>query len=101
MILFKIAVSIFALLLIGFGLVLTISPIPFGIILVVIGFLLFVAAAPEQVRRLRKSWRWFDRAMHRVEKRMPKWIARRLRETDYDHDYEREERERKEESARA
>ena len=101
MIVFKIAVSIFALLLMGFGVVLTISPIPFGVILVIIGFLLFVVAAPEQVRWLRKHWRWFDRAMHRLENRMPKWIAKRLRESDYEHDYECEEREQKNKKSRA
>jgi hypothetical protein len=98
MIIFRLAVSIFALLLIGFGIVLSISPIPFGVILVVIGFLLFVAAAPEQVRWLRRRWRWFDRTMHRLEKRLPEWIAKRLRDSDYDH--EEEERKERENAAR-
>ncbi|MCB2099030.1 MAG: hypothetical protein KDE05_15475 [Parvularculaceae bacterium] len=88
MIVFRIAVSIFALLLIGFGVVLTISPIPFGIVLVILGFLLFVSAAPAEVRWLRKRWRWFDRMMHRLEDRLPEWIAKRLRASDYDHDKE-------------
>lgn len=86
MILFKLAVSIFALLLIGFGVVLTISPIPFGLVIVVVGFLLFATAAPAEVRWLRRRWRWFDRAMHRLEKRLPEWIAKRLRDSDYDHE---------------
>ncbi|HNR77826.1 MAG TPA: hypothetical protein PKM48_11895 [Parvularculaceae bacterium] len=101
MIVFRIAVSIFALLLIGFGAVLTISPIPFGIVLVILGFMLFVSAAPAEVRWLRKRWRWFDRMMHRLEKRMPKWIAKRLRESDYDHDHECEEAEEKRKAARS
>ena len=88
MIVFRIAVSIFALLLIGFGVVLTISPIPFGIVLVILGFLLFVSAAPAEVRWLRKRSRWFDRMMHRLEDRLPEWIAKRLRASDYDHDKE-------------
>ena len=88
MIVFRIAVSIFALLLIGFGVVLTISPIPFGIVLVILGFLLFVSAAPAEVRWLRKRWRWFDRMMHRLEDRLPEWIAKRLRASDYDHEEE-------------
>ncbi|OFX01773.1 MAG: hypothetical protein A3E78_03970 [Alphaproteobacteria bacterium RIFCSPHIGHO2_12_FULL_63_12] len=85
MIVFRIAVSIFALLLIGFGLVVTISPIPFGFIIVAIGFLLFVAVSPGEVRWLRRRWRWFDKMMHRLEKRLPEWIAKRLRVSDYDH----------------
>jgi len=88
MIIFRIAVSIFALLLIGFGIVLTFSPIPFGLIIVVIGFLLFVTVAPAEVRWLRRHWRWFDRAMHGLEKRLPEWIAKRLRNSDYDHEEE-------------
>lgn len=88
---FRIAVSAFALLLIGFGLVVTISPIPFGFVIVIIGFLLFVSVAPAEVRWLRKHWRWFDKAMHRLEKRLPEWIAKRLRVTDYDHSEDEEE----------
>lgn len=85
MIIFRIAVTVFAVLLIAFGLVVTISPIPFGFVIVAVGFLLFVSVAPAEVRWLRKRWRWFDRAMHGLEKRLPEWIARRLRVTDYDH----------------
>jgi hypothetical protein len=98
MIFFRIAVSIFAVLLIGFGAVLTISPIPFGLILVVIGFLLFVTAAPAEVRWLRRRWRWFDRMMHRLENRLPEWMAKRLRNSDYDH--EEEERKERDEEVR-
>jgi len=85
MIVFRIAVSVFALLLIGFGVVLTISPIPFGFVIVIAGILLFVCVAPAEVRWLRKRWRWFDRAMHGLEDRLPPWIAKRLRVSDYDH----------------
>lgn len=85
MIVFRLAVSLFAVLLILFGLVWTISPIPFGILIVILGFLLLLAAAPGEIRWLRKRWRWFDRAMHGLEKRLPNWIAKRLRATDHDH----------------
>jgi hypothetical protein len=85
MIIFKITVSLFALSLIAFGLVVTISPIPFGFVIVAVGFLLFVSVAPAEVRWLRRRWRRFDKAMHGLEKRLPRWIARRLRESDYDH----------------
>ncbi len=85
MIVFRIAVTAFALLLIGFGLIVTISPIPFGFVIVAVGFLLFASVAPAEVRWLRKRWRWFDKAMHGLEKRLPEWIAKRLRVSDYDH----------------
>lgn len=86
MMIFKIAVSFFALALIAIGLVITISPIPFGFVIVVVGFLLFVSVAPAEVRWLRRRWRWFDRTMHGLEKRLPAWLAKRLRQSDYDHD---------------
>ena len=90
MIIFRLAVSLFAILLILFGLIWTISPIPFGIVFLILGFMLLLFAAPGEIRWLRKRWRWFDRAMHGLEKRLPKWIAKRLRETDYEHDKEAE-----------
>ncbi len=86
MIVFRLAVSLFAVLLILFGLIWTISPIPFGFLFLIFGFLLLLAAAPGEIRWLRKRWRWFDRAMHGLEKRLPKWIAKRLRATDHDHE---------------
>ena len=86
MIVFRLTVSLFALLLILFGLLWTISPLPFGFVILILGFLLLLAAAPGEIRWLRKRWRWFDRAMHGLEKRLPNWIARRLRATDHDHE---------------
>jgi hypothetical protein len=83
---FRIAVSAFAALLIVFGLIWTISPLPFGIVVVAAGILLFITVAPAEVRWLRRRWRWFDRAMHRLEDRLPEWIAKRLRVSDYEHD---------------
>lgn len=91
MIVFRFAVSAFALLLIVLGVALTISPIPFGFVLVFFGLALFAAVAPAEVRWLRKRWRWFDRVMHRLEKRLPEWIAKRLRASDYDHEEDEEE----------
>ncbi len=85
MIIFRIAVSIFAILLMAFGLILTISPIPFGFILVITGFLLFASVAPAEVRWIRRRWRGFDRFVHMLERRLPEWIAKRLRVSDYDH----------------
>lgn len=103
MIVFRLAVSAFAVLMILVGLVWTISPIPFGIVFVALGVLLLAAAAPGEVRWLRRRWRWFDRLMHGAEKRMPEWLAKRIRISDYDHDHEAEEaeaRRRKAERAR-
>lgn len=82
---FRVAVTAFALFLIVFGLIWTISPIPFGIIIVALGFFLLVTVAPAEIRWVRRRWRWFDRMMHKLETRLPEWIAKRLRASDYDH----------------
>ncbi len=82
---FRIAVTIFAVFLILFGIVWTISPIPFGIVVVALGFLLLATVAPAEIRWVRRRWRWFDKAMHKLEEKLPEWIAKRLRVSDYDH----------------
>lgn len=93
MTLFRVIVALFALVMIAFGLVLTISPIPFGIIIVTVALLLFASAAPGPVRFVRRYWRGFDRFMQALERRLPAFIARRLHESDYEHEDEKEEQE--------
>ncbi|MEO0399128.1 MAG: hypothetical protein AAF224_06840 [Pseudomonadota bacterium] len=83
--LFRFAIAVFAILMILAGSVLLLSPIPFGIILITLGFLLLVTAAPSAVRWVRKHWKWFDRRMDNLERRLPEFIAKRLRASDYDH----------------
>lgn len=82
--LFKFAVSLFALLLILIGIIIAPSPAPFGIIFIALGFLLLSASAPDLIRWLRRRWRWFDRSLTKLEKRMPRWIARQLRRSALD-----------------
>ncbi len=77
--LFKIVVAIFAILLIIIGIVVAPSPVPFGIVFIVLGFFLLSAVAPDLIRWLRRRWRWFDRQLTKLEKRLPAWIARQLR----------------------
>lgn len=86
--LFKFLVTLFAILLIFIGIIVAPSPVPFGIIFIVIGFFLLTAVAPDLVRWLRRHWRWLDRNLKKVEKRLPEWIARHLRKTGVDDDVE-------------
>jgi hypothetical protein len=90
---FRALVGIFAVLLMIAGLILAPTPIPFGIIIFVIGFMLLAAVAPTYVRGVRRRWRWFDRQLHKIEKRLPKWLAKILRDSDFDHDEDEEEKE--------
>lgn len=88
---FKIALALFAVLLIAAGLLLSVSPAPFGFVLALIGFFLLAAVAPSFIRWIRRRWRWFDRQMHKIEKRLPKWLAKPLRDTNYDREEEADE----------
>ncbi len=85
---FKGVVTLFALLLIAIGIVVTPSPIPFGIIFIALGFLLLVAVAPDLVRWLRRRWRWFDRQMKKLEKKLPRWLAKQLRKSEVESEEE-------------
>ena len=90
---FKISVAAFAILLIFLGVLLTPSPIPFGLILIAVGFALLVWAAPSLVRWLRRHWAWFDRRMGSLEGSLPEFLAaplRRSKTTDENADQEDE-----------
>lgn len=90
MILFRFALTIFAIILIIVGIITAPTPVPFGIIFIILGILLLSSVAPGLVRWLRKRWRWFDRQMLRVEKRLPNWIAKHLRKSQVERDEEEE-----------
>lgn len=79
---FKFLVTIFAIILIFAGIVLTPTPAPFGIILILIGFLLLAAVSPDMMRWLRRRWRWLDRQLIKLERILPRWLARQLRKSD-------------------
>ncbi|MEL6362114.1 MAG: hypothetical protein AAFR21_13635 [Pseudomonadota bacterium] len=93
---FKFAVTLLALVFIVIGIIVTPSPIPFGIVLIALGFMLLVAVAPDFVRWLRRHSRWFDKRMHWLEDRLPQFMAKHLRRTDYVHPDEEEEAEKDE-----
>ena len=88
--LFKFLVAAFGVLLIVIGIIVAPSPIPFGIIFILLGFFLLTAAAPDFVRWVRRHWRWMDRKLLGLEKRLPKWLARQLRRSAPKNDKEEE-----------
>ncbi len=85
--LFRFAVAVFAVMMIIAGLIIAPTPLPFGFVFIILGLLLLAIVAPSMIRFLRRM-RWFDRLMHWAEKRLPEWLARRLRESDIDHGVE-------------
>lgn len=90
MALFKIALTFFAIALIVFGVIASVSPVPFGFVFIVLGLLLLAVVAPTFMRFFRKRWRWFDRQLDRLQEKLPNWIGRRLKASDIDHDEEDE-----------
>ena len=82
MIVFRVALAIFALILIFIGAVAMIAPTPFGFVFVGLGFLILASAAPSLVRWLRRRWRWLDRQLDRLQKHGPRWVFHHLRHSD-------------------
>ncbi len=78
---FKFFVAAIAVLMIVIGIIVAPSPIPFGIIFILLGFFLLAAVAPDLVRWLRRRWRWLDRVLRRLESALPRWMTRELRNT--------------------
>ncbi len=79
---FKFVLTVFAVLLILVGLVTAITPIPFGLPLVIIGFLMLATISPATLRFVRRRWRWLDRRLRWLQKKLPKWMTRSLRKSD-------------------
>ncbi|MEL7200463.1 MAG: hypothetical protein AAGK25_02565, partial [Pseudomonadota bacterium] len=83
-ILVRVLLIVLALLLFVVGLVTMITPIPFGIFLIIVSFTLLTIAVPGVVRFWRRRWRWLDRLLDRATPRLPKWLGRRLKRSDPD-----------------
>lgn len=91
MIVFRVAVAIFAVILIIVGIITTPTPVPFGVVFIAIGLMLLATAAPAVVRALRHRWAWFNKAMRKATEILPRFIARPLRRTDPDLECEEDE----------
>lgn len=78
---FKFLVTLFAIILIIVGAIMTPTPVPFGIIFVIIGFFLLAAVSPDLMRWLRRRWGWLDRQLIKLERKLPRWLARQLRKS--------------------
>lgn len=79
---FRVLIAIFALIMIAVGMVTAITPIPFGLPLVVIGFLLLATASPATLKFIRKRWRWLDRRLVWLQEKLPRSMTRSLRRSD-------------------
>jgi len=80
----RVATSIVGLALFAYGMIASLSPLPAGAPLVILGVLMIAAANPAArpyIRRMRRRWRWFDRLVRLVATRGPAHIRQVEAET--------------------
>ncbi len=95
---FKIILVIFAFILIFVGVLTAITPVPFGLPLVLIGFLILATVSPATLRFVRRHWGWLDRRLKWLQRKLPRWMTRSLRKSDPHPDEEEKEKEEDEET---
>ena len=87
----RILTTLAGIALIVYGAIAAISPLPLGVPLIILGFLMIALANPAArplVRRMRRKWRWFDKLVEALGKRSPEDIKEVIEETDPDHEEE-------------
>ena len=83
----RIGASIAGALLVLYGLVAALSPLPAGAPLVIVGLLMIAGANPAArpvIVRMRRRWPWFNKLVRLVGKRAPRHIARTAHATEPD-----------------
>ena len=85
MFLYHLLVGVFAVVLIIVGAITAITPVPFGIIFMIIGFILLGSVwSPMRpaLRNVRRRWGWLDDRLDEAQEKLPDSIANPLRESD-------------------
>jgi len=82
MTIFKFLVVVFAFVLIFVGVLTAITPVPFGLPLILIGFLLLATVSPATLRFIRRRWGWLDDRLRWLQRKLPRSITRSLRRSD-------------------
>lgn len=97
--------TLLGIVLIVYGAIAAISPLPLGVPLIILGVLMIALANPAArplVRRMRRKWKWFDKLVEVLGERSPKDIKEVIEETDPEReDEEGDEDENKEEQREA
>ena len=84
----RIATTFVGAVLIIYGVIAAISPLPLGVVLVALGLVMIAGANPAArplIRRMRARWRWFDRLVRAAAHRSPERFKGVIKETDPDH----------------
>lgn len=81
----RLATTISGIVLLVYGLIAALSPLPLGAPLAVLGLLMIAAANPAArplVLRMRRRWRWFDFLVRKAAHRSPPRYRDAFEETD-------------------
>ena len=85
----RIAASVVGFVLVVYGVVAAISPLPVGVPLAVLGLLMIAGANPwarPLIRRMRARWRWFDRLVALAGKHAPQRLRSTVEATEPEQD---------------
>ncbi len=81
----RLLTSLIGVVLLIYGVIAAISPLPLGLPLVVLGLIMIAAANPAArplIRRMRRKWRWFDFLVRKVGRGAPERFHATIDETD-------------------
>lgn len=85
----RIATTLSGIVLIIYGAIAAISPLPLGVPLIVLGLIMIAGANPAArplIRWMREKWRWFDYLVAQLARRSPRRFKNVIDETDPDRD---------------
>ena len=81
----RLATTITAVILIVYGVIAAVSPLPLGIPLVALGLIMIAAANPAarpMILSMRRRWRWFDYLVRKAARHSPARFQETFEETD-------------------
>lgn len=81
----RIVTSLIGAVLIVYGVIAAISPLPAGVPLIVLGIIMIALANPAArplVRRMRRRWRWFDRLVLTLGRHGPAGVRKVVEATE-------------------
>lgn len=86
--------TILGVIILVYGVIAAISPLPLGVPLIVLGLLMIAAANPAArplIRTMRRRWRWFDFLVRKAARHSPSRFKETIEETDPENDEEERE----------
>lgn len=81
----RLVTSLVGAVLVIYGFIAALSPLPAGVPLIALGLIMIALANPAArplVRRLRRKWRWFDAIVRATGHRAPKDVRAVVEETE-------------------